>query len=373
MQQKSVAAGRFAVAVVLWVYAAVQARVSWPVVPGMDVAAFLGVGQALRAGVDPYSILPTTPRVQVGGAMVPWPNANPPALLPALALLAPLDPLLTARIWFVASLALYAMLIWLLCRSYPSCRRLLLVAWTFALVPLWYSEWLGQIYVPLALASAGAWLALRARRTWLAGILIGVLVALKPNFLVWPAALLLAGAVAPAIVAVAMTALLSLPPLLLYGPIVYLEWLRAVTRYSGIDPVATGSAWSLGALAGHPEASFAIGATLSVFAVGLLALWALRRPDLLDLSMGALVVSLVASPITWHGYLLLILPVFFAFRSLSLLAAMVAMLLPIDTVVVLAFVAAHVVLRRRDRKQILASSGNEIGRVQEGREVGISP
>jgi hypothetical protein len=373
MQEKMMMAGRLAVAAVLCAYAALQAQVSWPVVPGTDVAAFLGVGQALRDGVNPYSILPTTPRVLVNGAMVPWPNANPPALLPLLALLAPFDPLLTARIWFVVSLALYAALIWLLCLSYPNRRWLLFIAWTFALVPLWYSQWLGQIYVPLALTSAGAWLALRAGRSWLAGILIGGLVALKPNFLVWPAALLLAGAVVPAVVAVATTTILSLLPLALYGPTVYREWFHSVTRYSGIDPVATGSAWSLGALAGHPEASFATGATLSVLAVGLLALWARRRLDLLDLSTGALVVSLVASPITWHGYLLMVLPVFFAFGSVSLLAAMVMMLFPVDTVVVLAFVAVHVALRRKDRERSFALHGYGFEPEREERGVTISP
>lgn len=318
----------------LLLYAAVQARVSWPTTPGMDLAAFLGVGRATQAGQDPYGVLPTTPRVTIGGVAVAWPNANPPALLPLLDLVAPLDPADAARVWFVLSGSLYAVLLALLLRTYPARRTVLAVAWAAALVPLWYSAWLGQIYVPLALASAGAWLALERGRSALAGVLLGTLVALKPEFVVWPAALLLAGTVAPVAVAAATAIVLSALPVALFSPVVYAEWLRSVVTYGGLDPTATGSVWSIAALA----------------LVGALGLWTWRRrPGSAAVSAAAIVVSLLVSPITWHGYLLIALPVFFARRlGLAGRAAAVMMLFPFDTLVILALIGVDLILGPRN-------------------------
>jgi arabinofuranan 3-O-arabinosyltransferase len=309
-----------------------EARTSWPTGPDLyDFGAFLGVGQALRAGINPYGALPLTPTTLVDGRLVPWPNANPPTLLPLFAAVAGLDPLGAMRVWFVISLGLYAILLAALLRAYPAKRTLLGLAWLVALMPLWENESRGQIYVPLAIATTGAWLALRERRPVMAGILMGLVTALKPNFALWPAALYLAGYVAPALVAAVVAAGLFAIPFFLYGPTIYLEWLGSITTDHGVDLRNVGSVFSVGALLGARPWSLLIGVVLAAMLVAGLAVWAARaRPNPHDVTARAVVIALLAGPITWHGYVLLALPIFLSRRwsNGSILAAILTMFPP---------------------------------------------
>lgn len=302
--------------VILALVALIEARASWPTGPDLhDFGAFLGVGRALRDGINPYGALPMTPTTLVDGQLVPWPNANPPTLLPLFVTLAGLDPLAAMRVWFVISLILYALLLVVLLRAYPDKRTMLGLAWLVALMPLWENESRGQIYVPLALASTGAWLALRNRRSVTAGVLIGTVAALKPNFAVWPAALFLAGYAIPALVAALVALGLFAIPFLLYGPTIYLEWFVSITTDHGVDLRNVGSVFSVGALLGTRSASLVIGVVLATLLVAALGIWALRsRAHPLDVSARAIVVALLAGPITWHGYVLLALPIFLSRR-----------------------------------------------------------
>jgi hypothetical protein len=311
-----------------------------------DFGAFLGVGQALRAGINPYSVLPATPRAPVDGLLVPWPNANPPTLFPLLDLVSPLDPLPAMRAWYVISLGLYALFLVLLLRAFPTKRTLLGVAWLVALVPFWENESRGQIYLPLAFATLGAWLALRAGRARSAGVLIGILTALKPNLAVWPAFLLLGGYVAPALIASGVALALEAIPLVIYGPIVYAQWLAAITTDYGADMRNVGSVFSLGAILGHRDLTMALGVGLALALVASQAYVAWRGgSDTLDLSARALVVALLAGPITWHGYFLLALPVLLARRwSSTTLGAAVLAMLPLSILPALLALGAEVLV-----------------------------
>lgn len=318
--------------IILVVLALFEARASWPTGPDLyDFGAFLGVGQALRVGLNPYGALPMTPSTLVDGRLVPWPNANPPTLLPIFAALATLDPLAAMRVWYVVSLALYAVLLAVLLRAFPEKRTLLGVAWLIALMPLWENESRGQIYVPLALATTGAWLALRNPRSISAGVLIGAVTALKPNFALWPAALFLAGYAIPAIAAAAVAIVLFAIPFVLYGPTIYLEWLVSITTDHGVDLRNVGSVFSIGALLGARSLSLLIGVVIAAVLVAALLIWAIRtRSGPVDVSSRAIIVALLAGPITWHGYVLLALPIFLARRwsNGSLLAAALTMFPP---------------------------------------------
>jgi hypothetical protein len=316
----------------LAILALVEARIAWPTGADLqDFGAFLGAGRALRAGLNPYGVLPTTPRVLVAGQLVPWPNANPPTLLPLLVLAAPADPLGAMRAWYLVSLAVYGVFLVVLLRAYPTRRTLLGLTWLVALFPLWESEARGQIYVALALITAVAWLALRRGHQRRAGVLIGVLTALKPNLAVWPATLLLAGYLAPALVAALVALALAALPLALYGPTIYVEWLGSITTNHGVSLVSDGSVFGLAALLGHQEWTLPLGLVLSLLLLTALALWArAARPDAIDLSARALVVALLVGPITWHGYALLLLPIYLSRRwtRATLASAALTMLPP---------------------------------------------
>jgi hypothetical protein len=167
---------------------------------------------------------------------------------------------------------------------------------------------LGQIYIPLVLAAVGAWLLLE--RGWMiaAGILIGILVALKPNFAVWPTLLFLTGRFRPAMISGVTALVISAIPVAVFGPEVYRLWLAAVA--GGPDrPYFLTNASILG-LAMRADVA-TLGTIVSLLLLVAAALWALiRRPPIQDTSTVALLLGVLASPIGWVNYTLFLLPVF---------------------------------------------------------------
>jgi hypothetical protein len=154
----------------------------------------------------------------------------------------------------------------------------------------------------------------------------------------WPVA------VAAGVVALGLSAL----PLAFAGPVVYSQWLRegAAPYYAA----GTGTVYSLASFVGHPEWNWTLGVPLAAALVlGLAAFAHLRRPDRLTVSQGALVVSMLAAPVAWLGYLLFLLPAFFHRRqSPFLLAAAVLMLVPGPPLVTLIGLGADVLRRDAD-------------------------
>ena len=343
----------------------VEASTAWPVGPGLnDFGAFLGIGRALRAGIPPYLVLPTTPTVLIKGFWIPWPNANPPALLPVLYLISAFPPLAAFRAWFVVCLGLYCGLVVMLLRAYPSWRTPLGVTLLGAFLPFWASEERGQIYVPLALMAAAAWLALVSGKTSRAGILIGALVALKPNFAVWPAALLLAGFTSTAMWATFTAAALSAIPAIIYGPVIYAQWFAAIKVGDSVDMGIVSSVFGIGAIVGAPVLGNTIGLALSIAIIVALACWAYRtKPTVLQASALGIVAALVVGPITWHGYGLLLLPILLSRRwSWTLALALALSFLPFNILPFFALVGLDVI-RRGDQGLVSAWSfdhGNEL-------------
>jgi hypothetical protein len=258
-------------------------------------------------GQNPYGIADITPRGPDG---VAFPNLSPPVSVLLFQQIAWLDPALLFRILYALSLALYLLTLIALDRTYPDRSTTLRVLWALAIFPLWFTLGVGQVQVALLALAATVWLALHARRDGLAGLALGVLVAWKPNFLLWPILLYLAGRRRTSLLSVAVTSLLSLWPTLVYGPSIYREWLEA-------------SAQTTAGIGGYGLVSFLardlgapwLGLPLSVaFALGAVA-WAGRaRPSAQRAGEVALVVSLFALPVTNAAYLLLLVPIFLSRR-----------------------------------------------------------
>lgn len=156
--------------------------------------------------------------------------------------------------------------------------------------------------MPLALAAAGAWLLLERGRLLAAGLLIGVVVAVKPNFLVWPGLLLLAGYPQVAFAAAGCAAVLSLAPAALYGPRVYGLWLDLLSQDAQRGVFLT-NASLLGLFLRFGYGTTGLAASLALLAG--LAFWARRhRPDPLRASALGLLGALLASPLAWIHYTL---------------------------------------------------------------------
>lgn len=275
-----------------------------------DYGSFVASGRAAARGQNPYGIHPLTYHVVLPAFEVWNPNLNPPVSVPVFTLFDRVDPQQGFRRWWIVSLLSYAAAVLLLTRRYGAGRSWLLPLWAMALAGVWDTLALGQIYLPLVLAATGSWLLLERGRALAAGLLLGVVVAVKPNFAVWPLLLLVAGHWRPALAAAAAAAAISTVPLLIHGTAIYRQWIELVLSDSGRAAFLTNA--SLPGLAQRVGSSGSTALLLSAAVLVALAAWAMRRrPSPLWASAFGIVGGIVASPIAWVHYTLFLLPVFF--------------------------------------------------------------
>ena len=274
-----------------------------------DLEAFISSGKAAGAGLNPYDSRSYPHDLE---PQFDWgynPNLNPPIALLLFERIKDLNPYTTYLIWWGISFLLYVIAVgWLMKLYRPA---LLILIWTFALAGFWGTLSLGQVYIPLLLLVIGAWLLLRNGREILAGILIGLLVAWKVNYLVWPVLLLCAGRPRSAIAAFISFLGVSLIPLAVYKPQIYAQWFSLITQSGASSYPTNTSLISLAARLGIPWLGYILAAGILLG----LAVWAWRRrPPALEVSAVALVATMVVSPIAWVHYSLFLLPVFFSVR-----------------------------------------------------------
>jgi hypothetical protein len=279
-----------------------------------DFGSFLASGQSARSGMDPYDagsplIFRTEyPAWGIGGSMV---NLNPPLSVLVFTLLPDSHPLLFANLWRLASLGLYVLAVFLFGRAAPATPSRLQFIWALSMAGFWHTIQLGQIYVVPVCLLALSMLLEKKGRPILAGALAGGIVAIKPNLLIWILMLAAARRWKMSLAAVVSAAALSAIPALVYGPEIYLQWLRAgkldgrILGMPGNSSLA-GLTTRLGSL----EIGLGLGLLLSLFYLIAIA----RRPapesDRPAHALG-LTLSLLASPISWTGYTLMLIPVFF--------------------------------------------------------------
>lgn len=298
-----------------------------------DVGSFIASGRAAARGLDPYQVYPLTYGITFQERSIPGPNLNPPISIPLFQAIAGFDPLVVFRLWYVVSIALFILTMVLLISAFPEHMSPRRVLWACCLGGLWETLTLGQIYLPLLLASTGALLLLRKRSYTPAGILIGLVVAVKPNFLVWPCLLLLVGYVPAAIAAFATGAVLSVIPVFIYGPSIYLEWLRASRAFSGVGLPSNAALLSLPTRLGAPGIGLAVDAILLAALAWLC--WHFR-PSARTVSDLAIVASLLTSPIAWIGYTILLLPILTGRRwTLLTLVAALLLVMPFSSIPVI--------------------------------------
>ncbi|HVC80010.1 MAG TPA: glycosyltransferase family 87 protein [Chloroflexota bacterium] len=266
-------------------------------VTGADFRAFWTSGVLLVQGANPY-----TPPV---GTL---PNLNPPIWLPAFALLSHVNPVLGYCVWAVLSLALFTGLLALGLHRWHPRRPVFVASWLLASYPLWETITVGQVYVLVAVLVLGAF-ALWPRHPVVTGVLIGATIALKPNLAVWPVLLALDGDLGSGLLAVLVALIMSATSVLWYGPATLGSWLTAARDYDGVASLINGSLAGLAYQVKMPGAAV-FGSVLLL--LGSAAIVHLRRPGFFGTSSLAVLAGLLAAPVAWPGYLLLLLPMFLA-------------------------------------------------------------
>jgi hypothetical protein len=297
-----------------------------------DFGSFVASARAAREGLNPYGVYPLTMHVVLPGFDSYNPNLNPPISALLFRAFDVTDPQASLRVWWAISVACYVVAVLLLVARYGARRAVLIGLPALALAGFSDTLFLGQIYLPLVLAAVGAWLLLERGQGTFAGVLIGLVVAMKPNFLVWPVLLLLSRHYRPAFVALGVAALVSAVPLVAMGPEVYRQWAELLA--SDRERAAFLTNASLTGLAARAGVSV-VGLAVSAALLMALAAWALvRRPDALRASAFALLASVFASPIGWIHYTLFLLPVFVrGWGSRAMRAVVLLLMVPVPFVV----------------------------------------
>lgn len=286
---------------------------------------FWASGWAAAHHQNPYAVYPLTWIFHLPGrpGNVVDLNLSPPALLPFFEGLSWLNPDVAVKVWTFLSLVLYlgcGALLVQVNREHIQHRQILWFVLARAAMNMLA---LGQDYSLFIALAVVAWVLLERDRQLAAGIVLGLLIAAKPNYALWAVLLLFCRRGRAAAVAFVVAAALCALPLALYGPGIYGEWTRAVAGdphwFFPNEVSITGFATRMG----HPRIGEGLAAALLVFACGVVV-W--KRPSLRNTSGIALSVGMLASPLAWFHYALLLAGPLFA-RRWDLILSLVLLLL----------------------------------------------
>ncbi len=245
-------------------------------------------------------------------------NRNPPFWTVLISPLGLLEPLLAYRIFSVLSVFLMVgCLIWMASKvrldprwAVPGTVLLLLSS------PLLKTLALGQIYPVLATGLVAAWISDRRDRLMVSGGALGLVVALKPSLapiILWP---LMRRRWKTFAASLASAAGATLVGAIVVGPGATLDWLMLLSDDT-VNPFWDNASLSSAAARLFTENEFARPiATVAwlvpvayVLGIGAIVLTAVRVRYSPEVALWALVAaSLLASPIAWHNYLVLLGP-----------------------------------------------------------------
>ena len=307
----------------------------------MDFGSFIAASRENAQGNDPYTT--RSPLVfqihsQRTGQVLLSPNLNPPLSLFLFSPLASLNPLRAANGWRMTSAALYAACILLLALAYPRAASIPRLIWAVSLAGFWHTLAVGQIYILLLLPILAVWILTERGYLVLAGIALGGIIALRPNFLFWLALLAVSGDRVVVRSALISGLALSILPIAMYGPSVYAQWLSALTAYPGAGLLIAGnsSLASLMARAGSPLPDLLLAVPFAIIMLFILNRTRKNKP-LEHIHMLGLVGSLLISPFSWVGYTILTLPIFLTREHWSWQLVLAAALLAFPYLLVLMF------------------------------------
>ena len=270
--------------------------------PG-DLDSFLSSGKAASSGENPYTALTSEG--------YPLFNRNPPVSLLAFIPLKnyTVNQVLPYMRAFSALLLVFSVVL-LYLTHWPK-SPFVHVAALMAASGFWIIYSVGQIYMFLVFFIVLAWFFMERKRYILAGIFIGVVVAVKPSFIILPGLLFLAGYFKLSISAFISTVITTLLPAPILGFEVFREWIKLNSTAfleEGMILPDNMSAFAFGCRIGIPWLGFVIVGIIGLATI----IWLLiKKPSLKTIFKAGLVVSVLASPFGWTMYVAFFLPIYF--------------------------------------------------------------
>ena len=280
----------------------------------LDFGSFISAGKAAREGQDPYTT--DSPLVfqvtsQNTNQTLPSPNLNPPVSIMFFRPLADIGPVKAVSVWRMISVAMFVTGVLILASSYPKFTNPVRILWVLNLAGFWNTIALGQIYAPIFLLTIGVWIFTAKEYSKLAGIMLGAIIAIKPNFIFWLLLFGFAGQITIILSAAATVLVLSLLPIAFFGPQIYEQWLSALSNYPSIGLLIAGNS-SLQSLTARFGSAIP-GMVISVFLIGASLYLAYRNKNSpAKINTLGIVGSLLISPFSWVGYTILTLPILFS-------------------------------------------------------------
>lgn len=279
----------------------------------LDFGSFWASGEAAHFGLNPYDVYKNTFIIHTPTFNLINFNLNPPASLLVFTPLSFLEPNVGFNLVLISSLMAYCVLIIYLHNRYQKNSGYWLAVWAFSLPAFWDTLHLGQIYVWLAVCSVAGWVFIEQQRNLVAAIFIGILIAFKPNFLVWPSLLFISGHYRLAINIILIAGGLQLISGAIFGWHIFEQWWQVIANDAGRQSFPTNLA-ILGLVSKFNLPGIFLSSPL-VFLMILACITWYRKPSLNDVGKIGLLASILASPIGWIHYILMILPIFFTLKK----------------------------------------------------------
>jgi hypothetical protein len=288
-------------------------------------------GNAAAHGLNPYAAYPLTFRFHPNPGdprLFTDLNLSPPCVLPLFQILSHLSIGHFRVIASLASWLLFALNAGLLLWHNQTMQKRQIV-WLLFSVAVCDTLTLGQIYALFFFLATLAWISIRAHREWTAAIAIGVLLAIRPTLLFWPAFLYFAAHRRLAWRSMAVAGIVSAYPILIYGADIYRKWIGALANdpHNAIAPNIAIVPF-FGRI-GFGPLGVALAATL---AMALAWICWKRKPDASTASAIAHGAWLLCSPLSWVHYTLIAAPWFVA-RRWNLAAKVAATLLAVPMII----------------------------------------
>jgi hypothetical protein len=279
-----------------------------------EFGTFWASGFAAAHGQNPYSSYPLTWKIHPifgNSFLVKDVNLQPPCMLPFFEFVSHFDPQRGVRVWSITSLAAFIFgtaLIFTIRRGELQKRQ---IVWLLLAPAVTDTQLLGQDYVLLFLFAAIAWAALERDKYFLADLCIGILVAMKPNLLLWPLLLFLAGYRRSAVRIAVVAGSITLMPVFRYGPGIYRLWLEAAAKYPHSMIPTDVSITAFFIRLGIAPLGIVVTAVLMGSIMMIVALY---RPKAIDIAPMAICTAILCSPIAWYQYVVMLAPFFVARR-----------------------------------------------------------
>jgi hypothetical protein len=281
----------------------------------LDFGSFIASGQLANQGENPYAnnspliFSVYFPGINHSGAA---PNLNPPISVLIFQQIANIPPMYSMQTWRILTIILYVWVIYLLIKRIlvkTNPNTFWRVIWAFSLAGFWHTIQLGQIYTFLLLLVVGIIINMEKGEKVLAGILLGVLIALKPNFVFWAVALGITGCWSIFLSAGITAFFISLIPIFFYGFKIYQQWFEATKLFTPNLLIFPGNN-SIQGLAAHFD-SAQTGTVLSIcLSIAIFIVVYKCKPSIFKINSLSIITSLLISPIAWTGYTILTLPIF---------------------------------------------------------------